>query len=186
MEKIVATLFSIILLTVPIGFAMIIEPGDNGAQFATEVALEKCAEKEVVAVFICNGNVVKVTSLVSGSEVVFYKPNGRIIPCVGEPKDMGAECVQMLHPNFCPGKSVCIPPQDMPEAVTNISDAQNNSQNSGIGIPDIEPNMSVPERIQPPKEGGAISQEVFIFAIIIIGMIAVAIINYVYFKSKGT
>jgi hypothetical protein len=186
MEKILATLFSIILLTIPLGYAAIIEPGDDGAQFATEVAHEKCSEPEVVAVYTCTGNVVKVTSLVNGSEVVFYKPNGRVIPCVGEPKDMGAECVQLLHPNSCKGESVCTPPPDLDEPIMPPNESDDSNNGFGVGIPDIEPNMSVPDRIEPPEEGGALSQEVFIFAIIIIGMIAVAIINYVYFKSKGT
>lgn len=187
MEKIIATLFSVILLTVPLGYAAIIESGTDGGEFAAEVAHDMCSDPNVVGVYVCTGNVVKVTSLENGSGVVFYKPSGVVIPCVGEPKDMGAECVQLLHPNFCPVESVCTPPPDLEEKTVLPSQEEEKSGNGlSVGIPDIEPNMSVPERIEPSDEGGALSQEVFIFAVIVVGMIAVALINYVYFKSKGT
>jgi hypothetical protein len=193
MEKIIATILSIMIFSA-LGFAAIIESGDGGTAFAASLSVEKCKESNVSAVYICSGNVVRVDSAVIGEGSIFYKPDGRIIYCpYASAADMGAECAQyLMQPNVCSTNNVCDSTSMGPVVPTNDTTdtaAQNNTTSNktgGVGIPDIEPDMSVPERTDPPESEGGISQEMFIFAIIVVGMIAVAIINYVYFKTKGT
>lgn len=106
MKKILILLLSLVVLT-QIGFAAIVESGDNGVQFAADTSREKCSLAQTQAVYICKGNVVKV---VSTDEVsTFYKPDGRVISCPkgASPAQMGAECVQLQMPNICPTESVC-------------------------------------------------------------------------------
>jgi hypothetical protein len=188
MEKLLGTVLSVFLFT-SLGYAVIIESGDAGAAFAADMSVEQCKSPDVEGVYLCNGNVVKVVSLIPGEGSTFYKPDGGVEYCpVVAPADMGAECTRyFMQPNICSSKNVCTPPP--PNATDDDLDVlpDDEKKDTGVGgIPDIEPDMSVPERIEPPEEGGALSQEVFILAVIIIGMVAVALINYVYFKTKGT
>jgi len=196
MEKIIATFLSIIVFSA-VGFAVIIESGDGGTAFAASLSVEKCKESNVSAVYVCTGNVVRVDSAVAGEGSVYYKPDGRVVYCPDvSAAEMGAECAQyVMHPNTCSTNNVCdstISGPVLPANTTTSGTAVQNNTSSksssgvGVGIPDIEPNMDVPERVEPPTSEGGISQEMFIFAIIVVGMIAVAIINYVYFKTKGT
>jgi hypothetical protein len=196
MEKIIATFLSIIIFSA-VGFAVIIESGDGGTAFAASLSVEKCKERNVSAVYVCTGNVVRVDSAVAGEGSIYYKPDGRVVYCPDvSAAEMGAECAQYaMHPNTCSKNNVCDSTAVGPVLPTNdtagtSTSTQNNTTTKkptgGAGIPDIEPNMDVPDRVDPPESEGGISQEVFIFAIIVVGMIAVALINYVYFKTKGT
>jgi hypothetical protein len=195
MEKIIATILSIMIFSA-LGFAAIIESGDGGQAFAASLSVEKCKESNVSAVYICSGNVVRVDSAVKGEGIIFYKPDGRILYCPGTTAaEMGAECAQyVMQPNVCSTNNVCdststgpvLPTNGTTTTGTTTENDTNGKKNGGVGIPDIEPDMSVPDRVEPPESVGGISQEMFIFAIIVVGMIAVAIINYVYFKTKGT
>lgn len=182
MEKTIATFLSILLFSA-IGYAAIWESGDAGKAFATDVSVEKCSEPDTFGVYICSGNVVKVISMKPDEPPTFFKPDGRVLTCEGEPTDMGAECVQLLHPNFCPTESVCAP-KPVVENKTQDTEPKKTTP-TGVGIPDIEPNMDVPEREEIPESEG-MGQEIFIFGVILVGMIAIAFINYVYFKTKGT
>ena len=97
-----------LILLLGVSFADIIESGDNGVQFAGDTAAAKCQEPDVQAVYKCLGNVVRVVSSVPGEGSTFYKPDGRVVYCpVVEPKDMGGECLQLMHPNFCPNQAQC-------------------------------------------------------------------------------
>ena len=198
MEKLIGTLLSILLFssllsillfTTP-GFASIIESNEGGSAFATDTSLKLCREPNVSAVLMCTGNVVKAVSSVKGEGFTIYKPEGRIIPCPEvDPKDMGADCTMyLMTPNICQAQSVCA------DDTSDIADEANVTANQStthkknkteVGAPDITVNMSLPELVEAPDEG-PIGQEAFIFGVIIVGMIAVALINYVYFKSKGT
>ena len=189
MEKLIGTLLSILLFTT-IGFAVIIESGDGGSAFATDTSVKMCKQQNVSAVLLCTGNVVKVVSSVKGEGFTVYKPDGRIVPCPDvDPADMGAECTQYaMQPNICQKNSVCTVGADstanQTSVTTNQSSAKNESK-TGASPPDITVNTSLPE-LEEPSEEGPVGQEAFIFGVIIVGMIAVALINYVYFKSKGT
>ena len=103
---------SIILLAVLMlfttSFAAIIESGDNGAQFAEDTAAAYCHAENVQAVYHCFGNVIRVVSTVEGEGSTFYKPSGVVVHCpVVAPTDMGAECLQMMTPNYCPTEAEC-------------------------------------------------------------------------------
>ncbi len=98
----------LLLFVLPVSFAAIIESGDNGAAFVDETAAAKCQEKNVQAVYQCLGNVVRVVSSVDGEGSTFYKPEGKVVQCpVVAPSEMGAECLQMMGPNFCPIEAEC-------------------------------------------------------------------------------
>ncbi|MFH0738204.1 MAG: hypothetical protein V1827_06175 [Candidatus Micrarchaeota archaeon] len=91
-----------------LGFAAVIESGDAGEQFVNDTSEAKCKEQNVQAVYQCLGNVVRVVSSVPGEGSTFYKPEGKVIGCpVVAPTDMGAECLQMMTPNYCPVQAEC-------------------------------------------------------------------------------
>ncbi len=97
-----------ILLLFTTSFAAIIESGDNGVQFAEDTAAAYCHAENVQAVYHCLGNVVRVVSTVEGEGSTFYKPSGVVVHCpVVAPTDMGAECLQMMTPNYCPTEAEC-------------------------------------------------------------------------------
>lgn len=98
-----------LLFVLPASFAVIIvESGDDGAAFAEETSGQMCQEPNTQAVYKCFGNVVRVVSTVPGEGSTFYKPNGKVVSCpVVAPSQMGAECLQMMAPNYCPTESVC-------------------------------------------------------------------------------
>jgi hypothetical protein len=100
-------LLAVLLLVAP-GFAAVIESGDNGEQFAIDTANAQCNGENVQAVYHCLGNIVRVVSSVEGEGSTFYKPDGRVIRCpVVPPSQMGAECLQMMTPNYCPTEAEC-------------------------------------------------------------------------------
>lgn len=100
-------ILAVLMLFTP-GFAYIIESGDNGVQFAKDTAEAQCQEDNVQAVYHCLGNIVRVVSSVEGEGSTFYKPDGKVVNCpVVAPTEMGAECLQMMAPNFCPTQAEC-------------------------------------------------------------------------------
>ncbi|MBI5223829.1 hypothetical protein HY990_05400 [Candidatus Micrarchaeota archaeon] len=98
----------LILALFTLSFAVVIESGDGGKQFSQETSVAKCREAQVKAVYICLGNVVKVVSSQPGEGSTFYKPDGRTVKCPDvAPTSMGAECLQMMTPNYCPEETKC-------------------------------------------------------------------------------
>ncbi|MEW6035209.1 MAG: hypothetical protein AB1529_01225 [Candidatus Micrarchaeota archaeon] len=97
-----------LLIFISVSFAYIIESGDAGTQFVQETSAIKCQEPDVQAVYECLGNVVRVVSSVPGEGSTFYKPDGKVVRCpVVPPSEMGAECLQMMTPNYCPIQAEC-------------------------------------------------------------------------------
>jgi hypothetical protein len=102
------TRYLVLLLFISLSFAAVIQSGDAGAKFVEDTSAAKCQEPNVQAVYKCSGNVVRVVSTISGQGSTFYKPDGRIIRCpVVSPTQMGAECLQMMTPNYCPTQAKC-------------------------------------------------------------------------------
>jgi hypothetical protein len=100
-------IFALLLLAAP-SFAVIIESGDNGEQFAQDTIAAQCNQENVQAVYHCFGNVVKVVSSLEGQGSTFYKPDGNVVHCpVVAPTELGAECLQMMAPNYCPSDAAC-------------------------------------------------------------------------------
>lgn len=118
--------------------------GDAGEEWSKEKATEMCAREDVAAVYICLGNVVDVVWKDESKGSTFYEPDGNVVECPpAEPTDMGAECMQLMMPNFCTlDDNVCgyLAPEEFPG-----------------GIPEEEtepppPPEEVPEEAPPAEE----------------------------------
>ncbi|MEM2908547.1 MAG: hypothetical protein QW590_03685 [Candidatus Bilamarchaeaceae archaeon] len=96
--------------------------GDAGEQWSKEKAEEMCSRNDVAAVYICLGNVVNVVWKDTKKGSTFYKPDGRIVECPPlTPAEMGAECMQLMMPNYCTlDDNVCgeAPPEEFPGGKT--------------------------------------------------------------------
>jgi hypothetical protein len=98
----------ILFMVFAASFATVVTSGDAGKQFAEDTAAEQCDQPNVEAVYICNGNVVRVVSSIEGEGSTFYNPDGRVTECPDvSPAEMGALCVQMMLPNYCPEETEC-------------------------------------------------------------------------------
>lgn len=196
-----------ILILSTFGYSQIIESGDNGQLFANITAEEKCLLKDVKAVYICFGNNVRVVSAISGEGSTFYKPDGRIVECpVAQPKDIGAECLQMMLPNFCPELSVCgeIPEQvfpgqnDTPEQIGDLDYYSQGEKPEEIIEPIIEkpivPNKTISKTpVQNPNNNEDLPRAIendfdgaffnLIWIIVILGIGAMAVLFFTFRKS---
>ncbi|MBN1169733.1 hypothetical protein JXA56_01795 [Candidatus Micrarchaeota archaeon] len=106
--KRMAFLFILLMLSVSFTATAIISSGDNGEQFAKDTIEAQCKQENTKAVYHCLGNVVKVVSSIESQGSTFYRPDGNVIHCPPvSPSEMGAACVQMLHPNYCPAEAEC-------------------------------------------------------------------------------
>ena len=180
---------AILLVLANLAHAVIITSGDGGAAFATDLSAQMCGEPNVAAVYICSGNVVAVVSSVQGEGVTFYKPDGGAVSCPEvSPAEMGAECVQLMSPNLCPLVDVCPPAggtasppvsplqQPQPPAQPQKNQSANNTQQAG--------NTTI--NIIPVNAQGISQREVYVFAIVIAGMVLLALIHYYYLKKQST
>ncbi len=101
-------ILSILLVLATASHADIISSGDSGAQFVNDTAAAQCKAPDVQAVYKCLGNIVRVVSTVPGEGSTFYKPDGKVVHCpVVSPSQMGAECLAMMGPNYCPVQAEC-------------------------------------------------------------------------------
>lgn len=108
MAGLVRSIILLLMLSLSYATAIDVVSGDAGKEFATATVAEKCKENDVQAVYTCIGNVVKVVSSVPGKGSVFYKPDGKVVACpIVLPSEMGAECVQLMTPNYCPSQAEC-------------------------------------------------------------------------------
>ena len=179
----------ITLLIASVAFADIIQSGDGGTAFATGMSVEKCKEPNVSAVFICSGNVVKVISINFDEGIVFYKPDGKVVYCPeAAPADMGAECVQLLGPNLCSPNSVCPPANGSNVVEQPFVPSVNQTPQQPSGNQGTEPspanNTEAEQSKEEQKKG--IGEDIYVYGIIVIGMVIIAFLNYVYFKTRGT
>lgn len=84
------------------------QSGDNGVAFAAAKSAQMCASDNVQAVYVCNGNVVRVVSSVPGQGSTFYLPDGQVVQCpIASPTNIGGQCMELLMPNFCQTDSKC-------------------------------------------------------------------------------
>ncbi len=117
----------IFLMLVISSFAAVVEAGDwasaDNAWNASDVAAARCSEPGTLAVYACSGSVVK--AVLADATSVFYKPDGKVVTCPAvAPTKMGAECVQMLIPNYCAEQVSCEPAGTAIANATNSSSAQ--------------------------------------------------------------
>jgi len=178
---------AILLVLAGLAHAVIMTSGDGGAAFATGLSAQMCGEPNVAAVYICSGNVVAVVSSVQGEGVTFYKPDGGAVSCPEvSPAEMGAECVQLMSPNLCPFVNVCpspeenasppVSPPQQPQPPQQKNQSANNTQQAG--------NATI--NIIPVNAQGISQREVYVFAVVIAGMILLALVHYHYLKKQST
>ncbi len=148
-----------ILLALSMSFAYVIESGDGGKEFANKTTTEKCKEDNVQAVYTCLGNVVRVVSSLPGEGSTFYKPDGKVVNCpVVAPSEMGAECLQLMTPNYCPIEAEC-GRSPVPQVFPGQNDTPEQTGDEDYYIIDGEAasddveEISVPEppKTEPPK-----------------------------------
>ncbi|MBU0591178.1 hypothetical protein KKF81_04950 [Candidatus Micrarchaeota archaeon] len=162
----------LMLLMFSASFAVLIVSGDGGIEFAERTVVEKCAEPNVKAVYTCLGNVIRVVSSVPGQGSTFYKPDGKIVDCpIVAPTDMGAECLQMMTPNYCPVQADCgesfgeqvFPGQEDSAEQTQddnyyiVDTSDESEQESEITVPDNTPAQPTTSSTTPTKTKNKVS-----------------------------
>ncbi|MBD3210910.1 hypothetical protein GF318_06030 [Candidatus Micrarchaeota archaeon] len=202
------SVFLAILLAFSVSCAAVIESGDNGLQFAEDTSQALCQEENVSAVYICNGNVVRADSAVSGEGSTFYRPDGSLVHCPDvAPPEMGAQCLQMMIPNFCPQESVCgeTPPREFPGQEEVQEEAEQENQTEQIpeyaaeeeetAEPQPEPEEYAPPVVEEndvvtgediPVAAPASHQSVLgnlSWAILLLGMASVGVLFMLFKKS---
>lgn len=185
----------------------ITQSGDAGDTFADTLSKQMCKNADVQAVFICNGNVVKVTykDKVRGS--TFYKPDGAVLNCPNvSASKMGAACVQMFLPNVCAKKVVCgsaptLPfpgqkntsptvtptptptPQPVPTPVPTPTPQPTTPQPTPQPTPSTPtPTTNTTTPTTPTQTQG---DNTLALIMVVVGILLVAGINFFYFRSKG-
>ena len=113
--------FLVLLMLSGILHAVIWTSGDAGEEWSKNKSQEMCAKEGVAAVYICLGNVVDVVWKDESKGSTFYKPDGNVVNCPPvAPTDMGAECMQLMMPNFCTlDDNICgyLAPEEFPGGV---------------------------------------------------------------------
>lgn len=197
-----------LILLLSLSFAAIVQSGDAGKQFANDTATAKCGGPNVAAVYICNGNVVRVVSSLPGAGSTFYKPDGKVVTCpVVAPTMMGAECVQLMLPNFCPQTEVCgesnvttifpgnnnqtpvVPPE--PEKNETNESAQNQTSGGQNETVDNETSNNVPPDngnevppTTPVVKTGTENPFDFLLPVVVLLGVAAVIILFLMFKNS--
>jgi len=196
-----------------LSFAYILESGDTGKQFAANKASEICTVENIEAVYVCLGNVVKAVSSVPGYGSTFYKPDGKVVHCpVVAPTDMGAECLQMMTPNYCPVRAECgtspeqtfpgqngTPEQSNPTGYDYVDKTQPKEEKPAVGESPIKTNENqttktngsqvVPGSMSPPPAPVAtprnfdFSLDNLALVVLLLGVVSVAVL-FLLFKSS--
>ncbi len=126
--------------------AVIIESGDAGERFAAEKAEEMCGEPGVESVHICLGNTVRVVWSDESKGVTFYEPEGNVVNCPPvAPTQMGGECIQLMHPNYCPLESVC----GEYEKVSFPGGVEGEIIEEGVPVEEEEETLTTPGEVTP-------------------------------------
>ncbi len=197
-----ARCLAVILMLVALTFSQ------NSTSFAQNKSVEMCKSANVQAVYVCIGNVVRVVSSVPGEGSTFYKPDGEVVQCpVATPTQIGASCVQLLMPNFCPAQSVCGNSTAQIFPGTNGSAEQTgnstyyivpgqgaSSNNSTISTPNevVPVNKEIPApansnnvTITPQNPGNGLDTIVsyLVYVIFFLGIIAVVLLFMMFRKS---
>ncbi|MFH1521010.1 MAG: hypothetical protein ABID61_05170 [Candidatus Micrarchaeota archaeon] len=196
----------LLVLMLTISFAAIWESGDGGKEFAKNTIEKMCIEPDTAAVYSCNGNVIRVVSSTSGAGSTFYKPDGRIVNCpeVSAPA-MGAECLQMMMPNYCPQQEQCgesnativFPGNDLETPVVEPEPVEP-EENNTVVQPPVEPPVTPPPTppvIEPPPveptvnptpiiKTGTENPMNFVLPIVLLLGVAAIIILFMLFRNS--
>jgi hypothetical protein len=147
-------LLLLVLFALPVSFAtIIVQSGDEGVAFANETSAKVCQEPGVEAVFVCSGNVVRAVSQDASVGSTFYKPNGKVVSCPSaSASNMGAECIQMMAPNYCPKEAVCgasAAPEYFPGLNSTPAESTEAAAAPAEVVP-VEPAVEPPVEPEPP------------------------------------
>lgn len=146
----------VLLMLAGLQFALIMS-GDAGEKWAQEKAQEMCQQPGVGAVYICLGNAVDVVWADESKGSTFYEPEGTVVNCLPvAPTDMGAECMQLMMPNYCTlDDNVCgyVAPEEFPGGETEGEIIYN-----GTPEPEkvTEPETTTPETTTPETKKSVI------------------------------
>lgn len=199
----VARALFIFLMLVISSFAAVVEAGDwasiDNAWNASDAAAARCAEPGTQAVYACSGSVVK--AVLADATAVFYKPDGKVVTCpaVAAAK-MGAECVQMLIPNYCTSQVSCEPAgtaiANATASTTNSSSAQGaqgavNATNASAAMPqaqaapamsghDVRTEMVIPA---PAPAASDFSMDGLAAVVFLLGAVSVGVL-FAMFKNS--
>jgi hypothetical protein len=139
--------FLVLLMLSGIMYAALWTSGDAGEAWSKEKAEEMCAREDVAAVYICLGNTVSVIWKDESKGTTFYEPEGNVVNCPPvAPTDMGAECMQLMMPNYCRvDDNVCgyLAPEEFPGGET-----EGELVYDGVPAEEEEPE----EEVTPPVE----------------------------------
>jgi len=183
--------------------AVVIESGDAGEQFAMDKADEMCGEPGVEGVHICLGNVVRVVWSDESKGVTFYEPEGNVVNCPPvPPSEMGGECVQLMHPNYCAEESICgdVEPVEFPggtegEIIYNGTPVEEEEEEEVITTPedttDEEPEEEGTGEIVVPFGGGTTTTagtegEAYDWLVILVVVLALVAIVLLYLAFRRT
>ncbi|MFH1394008.1 MAG: hypothetical protein ABII71_00300 [Candidatus Micrarchaeota archaeon] len=196
--------FMFLVLLSSAAFAAILTSGDGGAEWAQVTAREKCQEENVGAVYLCLGNVVRVVSTVPGAGSTFYEPDGNIARCpLVSPSEMGAECVQMTMPNYCPDEVVCgeaeehvFPGHSDYEAVMEPEEAPEPTPEPEVPEPALissdepedEPAPQKADERKTTKPETVTDESIFsnlAFMVLVLGVVAILVIYFLFRRTTG-
>ncbi len=146
----------IILMLLCSSFAAVVEVGDWTTEAVgwnvDDAAAARCGQAGVQAVYICSGDVVKA---ISPDGSTFYKPEGKTVSCPNvAPSQMGAECMQMLTPNYCPVQADCASKTtETPSG--NVTNSSGKTQVTNISSPPAPASTPVKASAKPMAEDKA-------------------------------
>lgn len=180
--------------------------GDAGEAWSKEKATEMCARSDVAGVYICLGNVVDVVWKDTSKGSTFYEPEGNVVNCPPvAPTDMGAECMQLMMPNYCTlDDNVCgyIEPEEFPGGETEgeliyngVPAEEETTPEEPAPVVETEPpsqptqpqvTVSVKDETTAPA---AVSVEqtldVLMLSIVGLGVLVLIVLYFVYRRTTG-
>ena len=190
----------VLLMLMGFSFALIMS-GDAGEEWSKQKANEMCAREDVASVYICLGNVVDVIWKDESKGSTFYKPDNGTVDCPpGAPSEMGAECMQLMMPNYCElDDDVCgeAPPEEFPGGVTEDEQPPVEEEPEVEAPPEEEqpeeeissPPPEQPTVVKEPPsvgEGAPTMEGTFDNLVLIVVVLAVIALIVLYFVFKRT
>ncbi len=180
--------------------------GDAGEAWSKEKATEMCARSDVAGVYICLGNVVDVVWKDKSKGSTFYEPEGSVVNCPPvAPTDMGAECMQLMMPNYCTlDDNVCgyVAPEEFPGGETEgeliyngVPVEEETTPEEPAPVVETEPpaQPTQPQVTVSVKDGttapAAVSVEqtldVLMLSIVGLGVLVLIVLYFVYRRTTG-
>ncbi|NYZ74355.1 hypothetical protein H0O00_04385 [Candidatus Micrarchaeota archaeon] len=182
----------ILLLMLSLSSAVLIESAGMSG-FANDTVTAKCLEPDVKEIYLCSGDVVKTVSAVPGTGSTFLRPDGKNITCPDvAPSQMGAECMQLMVPNYCQLQMDCrefaapMKPEENTTVVNDTAPSPVDDANKASSKPAAEPakksESGPPGVLKYNGEGESLLSYLAAF-IAVLGIAAVGILFVLFRKS---